>query len=76
LILDTSTLHFKKQGHGAALIVLHGIFGSGDNWQTLANTLQDQFTVYLIDQRNHGRSFHTDDFDLDVLADDISYIYH
>jgi len=71
LILNNSTIHFKKQGHGATLIVLHGIFGSGDNWQTLANNFQDQYTVYLIDQRNHGKSFHSDDFDLDVLADDI-----
>ena len=64
-------LHFKKLGEGEPLLILHGVFGSLDNWQTLGSTLSKDFTVYLIDLRNHGKSFHSDTFNYAAMADDI-----
>ena len=65
------SLFFRDSGSGPALIILHGIFGSGENWLTVAKKFADQFRVFLPDQRNHGRSPHSDEFDYDVLAEDL-----
>ncbi len=64
-------LHFKKQGTGEPMVILHGLFGSSDNWQTHANRLADYFTVYLVDQRNHGHSPWSNDFNYDLLVEDL-----
>lgn len=64
-------LAFKKMGEGEPLIILHGLFGSSDNWQTLGKRFAEDFEVYLVDQRNHGRSPHSDEFNYDILADDL-----
>lgn len=52
------------------LFILHGLFGSSDNWQTLAKKFAENYVVYLVDQRNHGHSPHDDAFDYDLMADD------
>lgn len=65
-------LNYKKFGEsGSNLIILHGLLGSLDNWQTIAKHFSDRFQVYIIDQRNHGRSPHTDEMSYELLADDI-----
>ncbi|MCP4460247.1 MAG: alpha/beta fold hydrolase [Cytophagales bacterium] len=64
-------LHFRSFGQGDPLIVLHGVFGSSDNWQTVGKELSARFKVYLVDQRNHGSSPHSDEFDYNVMTDDI-----
>ena len=64
-------VHSKILGSGAPLIILHGYFGMGDNWKSQANQLAKNFQVHLIDQRNHGRSFHSDDFDYELMAEDL-----
>lgn len=57
---------------GQPLLILHGFLGMGDNWKTLAKKYNKEgFQVHLIDQRNHGRSPHTTQFNYDVLAADI-----
>jgi esterase len=63
-------LHFERYGHGAPVLILHGLFGSSTNWRTVAKRLGEQYCVYAVDQRNHGRSPHTDAFGYDVLAAD------
>jgi len=65
------SLNFKTYGQGNPIIILHGLFGTLDNWQTIARQLSKEYLVYLIDQRNHGRSPHTDDFDYSLLAEDL-----
>jgi pimeloyl-ACP methyl ester carboxylesterase len=52
------------------LFILHGLFGSSDNWQTLAKKFAERYVVYLVDQRNHGHSPHDENFDYDYMADD------
>lgn len=70
-------LHSKIVGEGAPLLILHGYFGNGDNWKTIANAVSDTFQIHLIDQRNHGRSFHSDDFDYELMTEDLcNYIAH
>ena len=65
-------LHFKKYGSGRPLIILHGIFGISDNWVTFGKRIADMgFEVYLLDQRNHGRSPHHYAFTYYALVDDL-----
>ncbi len=64
-------LAFKKMGSGKPMIILHGLFGSSDNWQTLGRKFAEDFEVYLVDQRNHGHSPHSDVFSYDVMAQDL-----
>ena len=49
---------FRKMGAGEPLLILHGLFGSSDNWQTIAKSYAEHYEVYLIDQRNHGHAPH------------------
>lgn len=53
------------------MIILHGLFGSLDNWKTHGKKLADYFEVYLVDQRNHGHSGWSDEFNYDILAEDL-----
>tara|TARA_R110002124_G_scaffold201813_6_gene368350 strand:- start:5073 stop:5834 length:762 start_codon:yes stop_codon:yes gene_type:complete len=70
-------LHSRILGEGKPLLILHGYFGNGDNWKTIGNKLSDSFQVHLIDQRNHGRSFHSDEFDYELMVEDLhNYIKH
>jgi pimeloyl-ACP methyl ester carboxylesterase len=64
-------LNFKTIGSGFPLIILHGLLGSLDNWQTIAKQMGEHFQVFIIDQRNHGRSPHTAEFSYDLLVNDL-----
>ncbi len=64
-------LNFKTFGQGPPLIILHGLFGMLDNWQTAAKQLSDTFMVFIVDQRNHGRSPHVDEIDYPSMANDL-----
>ena len=64
-------LNYKSFGQGHPLIILHGLFGTLDNWQTIAKQLSKQYSVYIIDQRNHGRSPHTNQMDYALMAEDL-----
>jgi esterase len=65
-------LAYRKYGEGQAMIILHGLFGQMDNWNTLAKKFSEQgFAVYTIDQRNHGLSPHDEDWNYGVMADDL-----
>lgn len=64
-------LFYRKSGQGKPLVILHGLFGSSDNWYTLAKTFAEHFTVYLVDQRNHGQSPHNSALDYAVLTEDL-----
>lgn len=65
-------LHSKIIGEGSPLLILHGFLGMSDNWKTLGNQFaKNGFQVHLIDQRNHGKSFHSENFDYEYLSDDL-----
>ncbi len=65
-------LHGNVFGTGKPFLILHGFLGMGDNWKTLGRKIAERgFQVHLIDQRNHGRSPHSDDFNYKVLVEDL-----
>ena len=68
---NNQILHSTILGTGTPLLILHGYFGMSDNWKTLGNQFSENFQVHLIDQRNHGRSFHADTFNYEVLVADL-----
>lgn len=66
-------LHTNILGKGFPLIILHGFLGMSDNWKTLGKQYaQKEFEVHLIDQRNHGKSFWSPNFNYDLLAEDLA----
>ena len=65
-------LYSKKYGDkGQDLIVIHGLFGMSDNWNTLGKQFSKYCKVHLVDLRNHGRSPHSDEFSYDVMCEDV-----
>ena len=64
-------LNFKKLGEGKPLLILHGLFGSSDNWGSLGKRFSEKNTVYLIDLRNHGRSPHSNEMTYSDMANDL-----
>ncbi len=65
-------LHFKKYGNGPPLLILHGLFGCADNWQTLGKKFSANYQIYLIDLRNHGHSPQSSSFNYDVMSEDLN----
>lgn len=64
-------LHYKSIGQGQPLILLHGLFGSADNWGTIANHFSQTHQVISVDLRNHGRSPHHEMQGYTDMAEDI-----
>lgn len=65
-------LHSQIIGEGTPFIILHGFLGMSDNWRTLGLKYAEAgFQVHLVDQRNHGRSFHSPDFSYPLMAQDL-----
>lgn len=65
-------LHSNILGQGQPFVILHGFLGMGDNWKTLGTKFSEQgFEVHLVDQRNHGHSFHHSAFNYEVLVEDL-----
>ena len=73
-------LESKIIGKGSdALVVLHGFLGMSDNWNSFAKKIDSQgLQIHLLDQRNHGDSFHSKEFNYQILANDLKYYidYH
>jgi esterase len=65
-------LFFREYGQGKPMIILHGLFGSSDNWLTQAKLFSPSYKVYTIDLRNHGQSPHSDTFDYASMVSDLS----
>lgn len=53
-------LHYQTLGEGLPLVLIHGLFGSADNWGNIAKHFAQHFQVISIDLRNHGRSPHSE----------------
>ena len=64
-------LFYRRKGEGTPLVILHGLFGSADNWGTIGDRLSDSFDVLLVDQRDHGRSPHSDHITYPLMAEDV-----
>jgi pimeloyl-ACP methyl ester carboxylesterase len=68
-------LHFTELGEGLPVVLLHGLFGSSDNWQTVAGRLAETFHVFALDHRNHGRSPHSAEMDYPTMATDVDRFF-
>lgn len=70
-------LHHLDQGQGRPLVILHGLFGTLDNWQSLARrwATEANLRVISVDLRNHGRSFHTPEHSYALMADDVLQLF-
>lgn len=65
-------LNFSQTAEGLPpLIILHGLFGSARNWQSIARQLSDRYTVYALDLRNHGSSPHDEVMDYPAMSADV-----
>ncbi len=64
-------LFYRKTGSGQPMIIVHGLYGSSDNWQGIARSLSDRFEIWLPDLRNHGRSPHDDRHNYELIRDDL-----
>ena len=64
-------LNYKIYGSGHPVIIMHGLFGSGDNWRTIARMMEDQYQCIVVDMRNHGRSPHDPVMNFQVMTEDI-----
>lgn len=64
-------LYYREFGQGSPVIILHGLFGFSDNWQTIAKGLSDNHLVITPDLRNHGRSPHAPTHSYPEMADDL-----
>ena len=56
---------------GQSLIIIHGLFGMSDNWNSLGKQFSRYYKVHLVDLRNHGRSPHAEEFNYEVMCEDI-----
>jgi pimeloyl-ACP methyl ester carboxylesterase len=65
------------EGNPQKLVIVHGLFGMLDNWVSLAKRFADFYEVHIVDQRNHGRSFHHPVHNYEVMAEDLkNYLDH
>lgn len=68
-------LFYKTEGAGTPLVIVHGLYGSADNWLTIAKKLATKYQVYSIDQRNHGRSPNSDEHSFELMKDDLAEFF-
>lgn len=72
---STVKLHYREMGEGQPLVIVHGLFGFSDNWQTHAKKLAEYYRVILVDLRNHGHSPWSDEFSYSLMADDLKALF-
>lgn len=71
-------LYSRIEGEGKPLLIIHGFLGMSDNWKSFGSLYAAEgFQVHMLDLRNHGRSFHSDDFSYEIMVNDVlEYCQH
>jgi pimeloyl-ACP methyl ester carboxylesterase len=65
-------LYSKIEGEGKPFLIIHGFLGISDNWKTLGLQFAKLgFQIHLLDMRNHGKSFHSDEFNYKIMVEDV-----
>jgi len=64
-------LFYREYGAGFPVVILHGLYGSSDNWVSIANELAESYRIILPDLRNHGKSPHNIIHTYDSMSKDI-----
>lgn len=62
---------YRESGEGRPLVILHGLFGSSDNWMSVTKELALKYKVYVLDARNHGQSPHDSVHSYETMAADL-----
>jgi len=70
---EIANLSYKKSGIGTPLLILHGLYGSKENWTNISKKLSLYFEVYSLDLRNHGASSHHDLHDYPSMVEDLYF---
>lgn len=68
-------LYYREMGEGQPLVILHGLFGFSDNWQTQAKKFSEYYRVILVDLRNHGHSPWSSDFSYPIMVEDLVNLF-
>jgi len=69
-------LFYREFGTGDKhLIILHGLFGMSDNWVGLGKKFAETHHVVIPDMRNHGRSPHSPEFNLELMIEDLDELF-
>jgi pimeloyl-ACP methyl ester carboxylesterase len=68
-------LYYREMGEGQPLVILHGLFGFSDNWQTQAKKFSEYYRVILVDLRNHGHSPWSSDFSYPIMVEDLVRLF-
>ena len=68
-------LFFREVGEGFPIVIVHGLYGSSDNWLTIAQKLSSDYKVYMIDQRNHGRSPNSEEHSYEAMKNDLAEFF-
>lgn len=71
----TMKMHYREMGEGQPFVILHGLFGYSDNWQSHAKKLAEYYRVILVDQRNHGHSSWSEEFSYELMAGDLKELF-
>jgi esterase len=69
-------LFYREEGKGTPVVILHGLYGSSDNWITIARKLSERFRVLSVDHRNHGASPHTSEHTYEAMVTDLAWLFH
>ena len=69
-------LNYKEYGKGIPLVILHGLLGMLDNWHSFSKKLAEDYWIIAVDQRNHGKSFWSDDFSYPLMSVDLYEMIH
>ncbi|HGE6104864.1 TPA: alpha/beta fold hydrolase [Vibrio cholerae] len=70
----SALLNYKLEGSGETVVLIHGLFGSLDNLGLLARDLKNDHQVLSLDLRNHGLSFHSDEHNYALMAQDVNQL--
>jgi len=68
-------LFYRKEGTGSPMVIIHGLYGSSDNWINIGKRLAGKHTLYLIDQRNHGHSPFADTHTFNDMRNDLAEFF-
>jgi len=65
-------LYSRIEGQGRALLIIHGFLGMSDNWKSFGSLYSAEgFQTHMLDLRNHGKSFHSENFSYEVMSQDV-----
>ncbi len=74
--METVELFYREYGSsGDTLVIIHGLYGSSDNWVSMARQLASDYHVFVVDQRNHGRSPHTNEHNYSGMVADLHQFF-